>query len=189
MQISPETIRAIVDRPLSQAEIERLLRGLDDAGKAQLLLRMAELVRRSSAVADLANRDSDSLSLDVLFPRLMQVISSTLNTDRSSLLLYDPETGELYSRVMQGNAMGEIRFPSKLGIAGSVFTKGEAEIITADAYSNSHFNKDVDRRTGYRTKNILCVPIRNKNREVIGVTQVLNKHAGDFDAEDQKLLE
>ena len=189
MEIGPETIRTIVERPLSQSEIERLLRGLDDAGKAQLLLRMAEAVRRASAVADIANRVSDSLSLDVLFPRLMQVVSSTLNADRSSLFLYDRETGELYSRVMQGNAMGEIRFPSSLGIAGSVFTKGEAEIITADAYSNSRFNQDVDRRTGYRTRNILCVPIRNKSREVIGVTQVLNKHAGDFDAEDQKLLE
>src|SRR5512133_2527545 len=170
MESGPETIRTIVERPLSQSDIEGLLRGLDDAGKAQLLLRMAEAVRRSSAVADIANRVSDSLSLDVLFPRLMEVVSSTLNADRSSLFLYDPETGELYSRVMQGNAMGEIRFPSSLGIAGSVFTKGEAEIITADAYSNSRFNQDVDRRTGYRTRNILCVPIRNKSREVIGVT-------------------
>ena len=189
MQIGPETLRALVERPLTQSEIEGLLRGLNETDKAQLFLRLAEVARRSSAIADIANRVSDSLSLDVLFPRLMEVVSNTLNADRSSLFLHDPETGELYSRVMQGNAIGEIRFPSNLGIAGSVFTKGEAEIITADAYSNSRFNQDVDRRTGYRTRNILCVPIRNKRREVIGVTQVLNKHAGDFDAEDQRLLE
>ncbi len=189
MQIGPETLRDIVDRPLSQSEVEGLLRGLDEAAKAQLFLRMAELVRRNAAVADIANRVSDSLSLDVLFPRLMEVVSSTLNADRSSLFLYDAETRELYSRVMQGNAIGEVRFPSTLGIAGSVFTKGEAEIITADAYDNKRFNQEVDRRTGYRTRNILCVPIRNKNRDVIGVTQVLNKNVGDFDAEDQRLLE
>ncbi|OGA32068.1 MAG: hypothetical protein A3F75_13365 [Betaproteobacteria bacterium RIFCSPLOWO2_12_FULL_64_23] len=150
---------------------------------------MADMVRRTSAIADIANRVSDSLSLDVLFPRLMEVVSNTLSADRSSLFLYDPETRELYSRVMQGNAMGEVRFPCNVGIAGSVFTKGEAEIITADAYNNKRFNQEVDRRTGYRTRNILCVPIRNKSREVIGVTQVLNKHAGDFDTEDQRLLE
>jgi adenylate cyclase len=189
MPIDFETIRAIVERPLSQAEVEDLLRGLDDSEKAQLFLRLADVARRSSAVADIANRVSDSLSLDVLFPRLMQVVSTMLNADRSSLFLYDPESGELYSRVMQGNAIGEVRFPSNLGIAGSVFTRGEAEIISADAYSNSRFNQEVDRRTGYRTRNILCVPIRNKRREVIGVTQVLNKHVGDFDAEDQRLLE
>ena len=189
MQIDLESLRAIVERPLSQSEIERLLRGLDEPGKAQLFFRMADMVRRTSAIADIANRVSDSLSLDVLFPRLMEVVSNTLSADRSSLFLYDPETRELYSRVMQGNAMGEVRFPCNVGIAGSVFTKGEAEIITADAYNNKRFNQEVDRRTGYRTRNILCVPIRNKSREVIGVTQVLNKHAGDFDTEDQRLLE
>jgi adenylate cyclase len=189
MQIGTETARAIVEGSLSPSEIEALLRGLDEAGRAQLFARMAELARRASSVADIANRVSDSLSLDVLFPRLMELMSDALNADRSSLFLYDPETKELYSRVMQGNSMGEVRFPSDLGIAGSVFTSGEAEIITADAYDNKRFNQDVDRRTGYRTINILCVPIRNKSREVIGVTQVLNKRAGDFDVEDQHLLE
>lgn len=189
MQIGLDKLRDFVERPFSELETEELLRGLNDAEKAQLFHRMAELARRSAAVADIANRISYSLSLDVLFPRLMEVVSSTLNADRSSLFLYDPETRELYSRVMQGNAMGEIRFPSNVGIAGSVFTTGVSEIITADAYDNQRFNQDVDRRTGYRTRNILCVPIRNKNREVIGVTQVLNKLAGDFDAEDQRLLE
>ncbi|MBI5911528.1 MAG: GAF domain-containing protein [Betaproteobacteria bacterium] len=189
MRIGTETIRDILDHPLNQADIEKLLRGLNETEKAQLFLRIAEQVRRASAIADIANRVSDSLSLDVLFPRLMEVVTETLNADRSSLFLYDPETKELYSRVMQGNVMGEIRFPSDLGIAGSVFTSGEAEIITADVYDNTRFNQEVDRRTGYRTRNIVCVPIRNKSREVIGVTQALNKRAGDFDAEDQRLLE
>src|ERR1039457_3607989 len=177
MQIGTQTIRDILDRPLHQADIEKLLRGLNEAEKAQLFLRLAELVRSTSAVAEIANRVSDSLSLDVLFPRLMEVVTKTLNADRSSLFLYHPETKELYSRVMQGNVMGEVRFPSNLGIAGSVFTTGEAEIITADAYSNTRFNQEVDRRTGYRTRNILWVPIRNKSREVIGVTEALNKRS------------
>ncbi|MFH1605588.1 MAG: GAF domain-containing protein, partial [Pseudomonadota bacterium] len=184
-----DTIHDILDRPLNQDGVEDLLRGLDESQKAQLFLRIADAARRSAALADIANQVSDTLSLDVLFPRLMEVVTKTLNADRSSLFLHDPETGELYSRVMQGNAVGEVRFPSDRGIAGSVFTKGQAEIISADAYNNSRFNRDVDRRTGYRTRNILCAPIRNKSREVIGVTQVLNKHAGDFDTEDLRLLE
>ncbi|MDP2825147.1 MAG: GAF domain-containing protein [Sulfuritalea sp.] len=188
MQIGFETIREILEHRLQQEDIERLLHTLDESGKAQLFYRITELLRRTSALADIANRVSDSLSLDVLFPRLMEVVTEALNADRSSLFLHDPETNELFSRVMQGDAIGEIRFPSHLGVAGSVFTSGQAEII-ADAYADARFNQDVDRRTGYRTRNILCVPIRNKNREVIGITQVLNKHVGDFDAEDQRLLE
>ena len=188
MQIGFETIREILDHHLHQEDIERLLQGLDEADTAQLLFRITELLRRTTALVDIANRVSDSLSLDVLFPRLMEVVTEELNADRSSLFLHDAETDELFSRVVQGDAIGEIRFPCHMGVAGSVFTSGQAEII-ADAYADSRFNQDVDRHTGYRTRNILCVPIRNKKREVIGITQVLNKRSGEFDAEDQRLLE
>jgi len=188
MQIGFETIREILEHRLHQEDIERLLHGLDESGKAQLFYRITELLRRTTALADIANRVNDSLSLDVLFPRLMEVVTEALNADRSSLFLHDPETGELFSRVVQGDAIGEIRFPSQLGVGGSVFTSGESEII-ADAYADPRFNQEVDRRTGYRTRNILCVPIRNKNREVIGITQALNKRVGDFDIEDQRMLE
>lgn len=188
MQIGFETIREILEHRLRQEDIEQLLRDLDEPGKAELFYRITEMLRRTSALADIANRVSDSLSLDVLFPLLMEVVTEALNADRSSLFLYDPETRELFSRVVQGDTIGEIRFPCGLGVAGSVFMSGEAEII-ADAYADPRFNQEFDRRTGYRTRNILCVPIRNKKREVIGITQALNKHAGDFDADDQHLLE
>jgi adenylate cyclase len=188
LQIGFETIREILEHRLHQEDIERLLHGLDESGKAELFFRITELLRRTTALADIANRVNDTLSLDVLFPRLMEVVTEALNADRSSLFLHDPEAGELFSRVVQGDAIGEIRFPSHLGVAGSVFTSGTAEII-ADAYADSRFNQEVDRRTGYHTRNILCVPIRNKNQEVIGITQALNKNVGDFDLEDQRMLE
>jgi len=188
MKIDFEIIRGILERRLKQSDIERLLGGLSDAEKTQLLIRITELVRRTTALVDVANRVSDSLSLDVLFPRLMEVVTETLNAERSSLFLYDAETKELFSRVMQGNAMGEVRFPADRGIAGSVFTSGRGEIIP-DAYADPRFNRKVDTETGFRTRNILCVPIRNKKQVVIGVTQALNKREGGFDEEDQQLLE
>jgi adenylate cyclase len=188
MKIDFEIIRGILERRLQQSDIERLLGGLSDAEKTQLLIRITELVRRTTALVDVANRVSDTLSLDVLFPRLMEVVTETLNAERSSLFLYDAETKELFSRVMQGNAMGEVRFPADRGIAGSVFTSGMGEIIP-DAYADPRFNRKVDTDTGYRTRNILCVPIRNKKQVVIGVTQALNKREGGFDEEDRQLLE
>lgn len=188
MEISFDIIRGILERRLHQADIERLLTGLSDVEKSQLLLRITETVRRTTALVDVANRVSDSLSLDVLFPRLLEVVTETLNAERSSMFLYDAETKELFSRVMQGNVMGEVRFPADRGIAGSVFTSGNAEIIP-DAYADPRFNRRVDNETGFRTRNLLCVPIRNKKKVVIGVTQALNKREGQFDAEDQQLLE
>ena len=183
-QTTPETVRRILDPRTPRAEVEQLLQSLSESEKADLILRLAETAHRKTLIVDIANRVSDSLSLDVLFPRLMEVVTETLNADRSSLFLHDPETGELFSRVMQGTVMGEVRFPATLGIAGSVFASGTGEIIT-DAYADPRFNRDMDRRTGYRTRNILCVPIRNRKHEVIGITQALNKRDGDFDTEDQ----
>ena len=117
----------------------------------------------------------------------MEIVSDALEAERSTLFIYDGETHELFSRVAQGEQIGEIRFPASMGIAGSVFGSGVAEII-ADAYADPRFNDDVDRKTGYKTRNILCTPIRH-NGEPIGVTQVLNKRSGGFDEEDMRLLE
>jgi len=187
-EISAEIIRGILERRLATAAVEELLSELPDAGKAQLLLRIAAVARRNSALVDVANRVSDTLSLDVLFVRLLEVVTESLDAERSSLFLHDAETGELFSRVMQGNAVGEVRFPAGQGIAGSVFTSGAGEIIP-DAYADPRFNRWVDTETGYRTRNLLCVPIRNNRGEVIGVTQALNKRAGEFDTEDMQALE
>jgi adenylate cyclase len=188
MDISAEVVRGILEHRLTAAAVERLLAELPDAGKAQLLLRIAAVARRNTALVNVANRVSDTLSLDVLFTRLLEVVTASLDAERSSLFLHDAETGELFSRVMQGNAVGEVRFPVGQGIAGSVFTSGRGEIIP-DAYADPRFNRWVDTETGYRTRNLLCVPIRNNRNEVIGVTQALNKRAGEFDTEDQQALE
>lgn len=187
-EISSEIVRGILERRLAPAAVEQLLAELPDAGKAQLLLRIASVARRNSALVDVANRVSDTLSLDVLFVRLLEVVTESLDAERSSLFLHDAETSELFSRVMQGNAVGEVRFPAGQGIAGSVFTSGAGEIIP-DAYADPRFNRWVDTETGYRTRNLLCVPIRNNRGEVIGVTQALNKRTGEFDTEDMQALE
>jgi adenylate cyclase len=188
MQINSDTIRDIVEHRLHQADIEQLLHRLSEGERTQLFLRVTEFVRRASALIDIGNRVYDTLSLDVLFPRLMEVVSETLNAERSSLFLYDADTEELFSRVMQDSVVGEVRFPCRLGVAGAVFASGTSEIIR-DAYADARFNREIDEKTGYVTRNMLCVPIKNKAGDVIGITQALNKRGGAFDLEDQKLLE
>ena len=188
MQFSSDTIRDILEHRLQQADIENLLHTLSDGERAQLFFRVTEFVRRASALIDIGNRVNDTLSLDILFPRLIEVVSETLNAERGSLFLYDPDTLELFSRVMQESVVGEVRFPVRLGIAGGVFASGESEIIE-DAYADARFNREIDEKTGFVTRNILCVPIKSKSGDVIGITQALNKRDGAFDADDQRLLE
>jgi adenylate cyclase len=110
-----------------------------------------------------------------------------LQADRATLFLNDEKTNELFSRVAMGASVGEIRLPNSAGIAGAVFTTGQA-INIPYAYADLRFNPAFDKRTGYFTRSILCVPIVNKTGKTIGVTQVLNKKGGPFTGEDEKRL-
>ncbi len=184
---SLDIVKTVFQRRLQQADMDRILAELSAADRQELIAKMGSLLDRISALVEVYNKVSDTLSLDVMLPRLMAIITEALRADRSTLFLNDTDTGELFSRVAQGDKIGEIRFPNQLGIAGSVFTKGQPVLIP-DAYADPRFNQEVDKKTGYRTRNILCAPLVNKGR-IIGVTQVLNKLDGAFEEDDLTLLE
>src|SRR5438132_11522729 len=75
-----------------------------------------------------------------------------------------------------------------VGITGHVVTTGRGA-INPDAYADERFNPEVDKKTGYVTRNILCVPLRTLKGQVIGVAELLNRKDGDFIVEDLELLE
>lgn len=127
-------------------------------------------------------------TLDEILKSLIEITARELKADRGTIFLNDGETGELYSRVAQGNFQREIRILNNTGVAGHVFTSGEG-IIVNNAYEDPHFNRSIDEQTGYVTKTILCVPIRTIKGEIIGAAQALNKKTGLFTKADQKLLE
>jgi adenylate cyclase len=127
------------------------------------------------------------LDLDALLQRVMAEATRMLRAERSTLFLRDARTNELFARVAEGDAVGEIRFPETAGIAGSVFTTGES-INIAHAYADLRFNPELDRQTGFFTRSILCVPVVSNDGETIGVTQVLNRRGGPFTEEDEQRL-
>ena len=106
-----------------------------------------------------------------------------MNAERGSLFLNDPTTGELYSRVAQGELIREIRFLNTSGIAGAVYHSGIGEIIY-DVNDDQRFNSSIDASTGFETRNIVCAPIKTVKQEVIGVIQILNKRIGRFTKAD-----
>ena len=156
--------------------------------RASLVGEFGDLLRRLSSLMKITDGDSGNLSLDTVLDRLMEIVSDALRADRSTLFLYDRGTDELFSRVAQGELVDEIRIPSAIGIAGSVFTSG-VSVIIHDAYADERFNPEVDKHTGYKTRNILCSPVRNWDNRIIGVTEVLNRREGDFCEEDLAILE
>lgn len=127
-------------------------------------------------------------SIDVLIKTIAEETKTALNADRCTVFLYDKEANELYSKVATGlDDFKELRIPADKGLAAHVVKTGET-INIKDAYTDKRFNKSVDKKTGYRTKTILCMPIKNFNQEIIGVFQVLNKFDEAFTIDDEDLL-
>lgn len=140
-----------------------------------------------SHLLELASVISSELQLKPLLEKIMEAVIMILNCDRATIFLHDEKTNELWSQVALGMNNQEIRIPANRGIAGEVFTLGNTVNIP-DAYQDSRFNQQIDKKTGYRTHNILCMPLINKHGIAIGVTQVLNKRGGCFNRADEKKL-
>ena len=145
-------------------------------------LRLMETLLDVSRIVGAMERLDDALAV------LMELTARETDADRGTLFLDDPLTGELYSRVAQGERSREIRFPNDEGIAGRVFTTGVG-VVVDDAYADPGFNRSIDEQTGYRTRSVACAPVRTANGTIIGVAQILNKKSGEFTDDDLDLLE
>jgi phosphoserine phosphatase len=110
-----------------------------------------------------------------------------LDAERATLFLYDAKTDELYSRVATKSEIEVIRFPAGRGIAGTV-ARQKACLVIPDAYADPRFNPEVDRNTGWRTRNMLAVPMTNLDGRLVGVLEALNKRTGAFTETDTALL-
>jgi adenylate cyclase len=151
-------------------------------GSGNNKMHAAELVLEISQKVARAELLDDQLSI------IVEEITRVTNSEWGSLFLNDPSTNELYSRVALGGVNREIRFLNNTGIAGWVFSQGEA-LITPDAYADPRFNQSIDQKTGFTTRNILCVPVATVKGDVIGVAQALNKTDADFTDADMALMQ
>ncbi|CAF3351916.1 unnamed protein product [Rotaria sp. Silwood1] len=153
------------------------------------------------------------VSMDAVMLKIMSYAKKLVNADRASLFMVDSRTKELYARifdigreendVLDSSFVNDqngrvhkqsssdehacIHFPMDKGIAGYVATTGKTLNIV-DAYSDERFNRDIDQKTGYKTKTLLCMPIMIQGN-VIGVVQMVNKKNGPFTKSDEESFE
>jgi phosphoserine phosphatase RsbU/P len=124
--------------------------------------------------------------LDVLLTRICTGATSLVSSERASIFLHDPKTGELWTKVALGAR--EIRVPSTAGIVGHVFQTNET-LLVPEPYQDARFNRDVDKRNGFITRNLLTVPVKNLDRRQIGVLQAVNRIGGAFSENDIAFME
>lgn len=154
---------------------------------AQFIERMQALRNQEMEFINVVSEVTADIKLGSLLQKVMGEATRLLNAERSTLFLNDEKTNDLWSEVGQGLEAMEIRLPNHLGIAGAVFTS-EKTINIPYAYADLRFNPAFDKKTGFFTRSILCVPVINKQGKTIGVTQVLNKRGGPFTSEDEARL-
>lgn len=143
--------------------------------------------KRFHKLCEVGKTITAEIDIKVLFPLVMSQTNTIMGTERSSVFLYDDETRELWSLVATGVEESEIRIPANTGIAGWVLQNKEPLVIN-DAYNDSRFNVSVDCKTGFKTENILCVPLINAEGNCTGVLQVLNNQSGEFTEADTTFL-
>lgn len=150
----------------------------------------AELAREQGklrALQDIGQALGSTLHLDELLELLLTRVARIIDADRATLFLLDDETGEFCSKISHAGQTYEVRIQRGQGLAGWVAQTGRT-LNVKDAYQDVRFNAEWDRRTGYRSGSTLCVPVRNHHGRIIGVLQVLNRHAGYFTVDDESML-
>ena len=127
------------------------------------------------------------IDLDSLFQVIMDQTNLIMNTERCSVFMYDSKTDELWTLGSTDLGRNEVRFPADLGIAGWVYRYKLPQIIK-DPYNDERFFPEVDQTTGFKTRNLLCIPLINRKLECIGTLQALNKKEEEFSDKDLHLL-
>lgn len=146
-------------------------------------------LRQAKALMELSVLVNSTLDTREIRKRAIEAATCLVNAETGSLLLVDRETGELFFEVAlgeKGSALKEIRLAKGQGIAGWVAETGES-LIVHDVASDPRFFKGADAKSTFRTRNIICVPVKTKEN-ILGVLQAINKNEGSFDDEDREGL-
>eukprot|EP01012_Entosiphon_sulcatum_P022866 TRINITY_DN27843_c0_g1_i1.p1 TRINITY_DN27843_c0_g1~~TRINITY_DN27843_c0_g1_i1.p1 ORF type:complete len:505 (+),score=67.04 TRINITY_DN27843_c0_g1_i1:24-1538(+) len=123
----------------------------------------------------------------------LEAVAQQLRAERATVFQFIPRTDTLQGVAVAGSGSmrpGLIRTPAQSGIAGAVFQTGIA-LNVSNVYAFEGFDATIDQRTSYRTRAVLCFPLRSpQSRAVIGVVQALNKNRGtaNFNADDELTL-
>jgi adenylate cyclase len=136
-------------------------------------------------LSQLLNLDTD---LDTVLAVSMYKLNHHMDSERSSIFVFDPLNNQLTSYSSLDLGKLEIRMPKSTGVAGWVFEHRMPAVIN-DAYDDSRFYRGVDDMTGFRTRNMICSPMFDDNGKCLGTIQSLNKKSGDFTTDDLELLD
>lgn len=142
---------------------------------------------RMATLLDVATLVTQTQDLTAVMKEIGVELNELLGCERSTLFAYDHDDEELWSVIAHGGQTEHLRVHASSLVAGYAAITGEIVNIR-DPYGDQRFNPEFDRQRDFRTRNVLCVPVRNRRGWVVGAVQVDNKIDGPFDEEDVKVV-
>jgi adenylate cyclase len=154
-------------------------------GGGEMEKSMIRHYRLAKELSQLFDLESD---IDAVLAVSMYKLNHFMDSERSSIFLFDPLKQQLTSFSSQDLEKKEIRIPKSSGVSGWVFEHRMPAIVN-DTDNDSRFYSGVDEMTGFRTRNLICTPLIDYKENCSGTLQSLNKKSGDFTADDLELLD
>jgi signal transduction histidine kinase/putative methionine-R-sulfoxide reductase with GAF domain len=161
---------------------------------AELSARVAELESqlrmerlKLKGIEDISRTLVSEHNIERILEVVMERTTELLDAERSTLFVLDEQTGTLWSRATQGGDIEVLEVKLGTGLAGWVAEHGRT-VNVKDAYKDPRFDPTSDAASGYRTRSVVCAPLRDSQQKLLGVIEVLNKHTGYFTPSDEDLL-
>lgn len=135
-------------------------------------------------ILDVSQKLAQPVDLVHMLTEVVEAGESVLAADKAALWLFDASAGDLVMKVPELEPAPRIALGA--GLVGECLA--DREIISVpDAYEDPRFRGAVDKATGYKTESVLNVPLLGWEKQAVGVLQLLNKHAGVFDENDERV--
>ncbi len=168
----------------NRQRLEDLVAGMDEQTFRRTLQDLSQETQHFLQAIERAGDEAYQSMLEQSLRVFTCRVGELMNAERASVFLVDHERQQLVLRVAQD--ADAIRIPLATGIAGAAATTGKT-VRVADAYEDPRFNPEIDRRTNFRTRSVLCLPLHNVRGSVFAVTQLLNRRDGrPFDENDER---
>lgn len=192
--VRPSTILLVGGRDLNADSLSEAIISARALGYALSVVEQREKnlrrINRLQTTLHIASSFSSARETQPLLELIAKEATRLLESERSSIFIWDREHKQVVACPALGVEGNTLRLPDDVGIVGDVIRSGKT-ICVKDAYNDERFDPSVDKSSGFRTHNLLCVPLRNNAGELIGAFEVMNKEKGkaDYDDADAQSLE
>ncbi|MCO6455288.1 MAG: sigma-54-dependent Fis family transcriptional regulator, partial [Pirellulaceae bacterium] len=144
-------------------------------------------IQRLEAILEIAAAWRQTLEMDDLLVQIAEASTRLLEAERASIFLWDRPNRSLIARPALGVEGGELRIPDDTGIVGQVIHSETARRVN-EGEDQREIDRQVDQQLAFRTRSLLCVPLRTVGGRLLGAFEMINKREGSFTDEDELAL-